>query len=170
MTAPQTISQLFFAMLDFDQGSAERIQHLTKVYTFAQQIGREEGLDEKTQYILELTALTHDIGIRPATERHGHCNGKLQEEIGPSYARTMLTNLAVPEDIVSRVCYLIAHHHTYTNIDGLDYRILLEADFLVNLYENQVALPAIQSAYDQIFVTKTGRTMCRTMFALPSTP
>lgn len=159
-----TIDRLFFAMLDFDEGSAERIQHFTKVHAFARQIGLCEGLDEATQYTLELTALTHDIGIRPATELHGYCNGKLQEEIGPQYGRELLEQLGVEGEIVERVCYLIAHHHTYTHVDGLDYRILLEADFLVNLHENNATPTAIETAYHQIFTTKTGRTMCRTMF------
>lgn len=165
-TKQATIDQLFSAMVEFDRGSAERIQHFTKVHTFARQIALGEGLAPETQYTLELAALTHDIGIRPATERHGYCNGKLQEEIGPTYAREMLEELAVEESVVERICYLIAHHHTYTNVDGLDYRILLEADFLVNLYENQVELSAIQNAYDAIFVTNTGRNLCRTMFDL----
>ena len=34
-----------------------------------------------------------------------------------------------------RICYLIGHHHTYDKIDGTDYQILVDADFLVNLYE-----------------------------------
>ncbi len=165
MASTEMIDRLFFEMMEFDRGSAERIQHFTKVHAFARQIGLGEGLDWRTQYTLELTALTHDIGIRPATEKYGHCNGKLQEEIGPDFGREMLEKLGVAEETVERVCYLIAHHHTYTDVDGLDYRILLEADFLVNLHENQADAKAIQAAYDQIFVTETGRRMCRTMFA-----
>ena len=40
--------------------------------------------------------------------------------------------------LIDRICYLIGHHHTYDNIEGLDYQILVEADFLVNLYEDDV--------------------------------
>lgn len=32
--------------------------------------------------------------------------------------------------------YLVGHHHTYKDIDGLDYQILVEADFLVNYFED----------------------------------
>lgn len=166
MTKSQTLEHLFFAMLDFDQGSSQRIQHFTKVHAFARQIGLSEGLDEDTQYCLELTALIHDIGIRPATEIHGFCNGKLQEEIGPDYAREMLKPLEIDDAMTQRICYLIAHHHTYTDVDGLDYRILLEADFLVNLHEKNADMATIQGAYDQIFVTETGRKLCRTMFGM----
>lgn len=46
--------------------------------------------------------------------------------------------LEVSEDETNRICYLIAHHHTYDNVEGLDYRILLEADFLVNAMEDDL--------------------------------
>ena len=53
------------------------------------------------------------------------------------------------------------HHHTYTNIDGMDYQILVEADFLVNLYEDSVPKAAAQNALDKIFKTQTGKTICK---------
>ena len=63
-----------------------------------------------------------------------------------------------------RVAYLVGHHHTYTNIDGMDYQILVEADFLVNLYEDSVPKAAAQNALDKIFKTQTGKTICKEMF------
>ena len=65
-----------------------------------------------------------------------------------------------------RVAYLVGHHHTYTNIDGMDYQILVEADFLVNLYEDSVPKAAAQNVLDKIFKTQTGKTICKEMFAL----
>ncbi len=35
---------------------------------------------------------------------------------------------------LDRVQYLIAHHHTYDNIDGIDYQILVELIFLLILW------------------------------------
>lgn len=166
MNRDACLQQLFFNMVDFDH-HAERIQHFTKVHSYARHIGLAEGLDAETQFTLELAALTHDIGIGPATALYGTCNGKLQEEVGPGYGRTLLEALGVDAHIVERVCYLIAHHHTYANVDGLDYRILLEADFLVNLYENNTPQEGVISALDTIFVTPTGRKLCKTCFQLP---
>ena len=65
-----------------------------------------------------------------------------------------------------RVAYLVGHHHTYTNIDGMDYQILVEADFLVNLYEDSVPKAAAQNALDKIFKAQTGKTICKEMFVL----
>ena len=67
---------------------------------------------------------------------------------------------------MNRVAYLVGHHHTYTNIDGMDYQILVEADFLVNLYEDSVPKAAAQNALDKIFKTQTGKTICKEMFVL----
>ncbi|MCH5210162.1 MAG: hypothetical protein J1F01_04280 [Oscillospiraceae bacterium] len=46
------------------------------------------------------------------------------------------------------------------------YRILVEADFLVNLYEDNAGEDAIKSAYDRIFRTDTGKELCRLMFGI----
>ena len=55
-----------------------------------------------------------------------------------------------------RVQYLIGRHHTYNDIDGIDYQILVEADFLVNLAEEQSSRETIESVKGKIFKTKTG--------------
>ena len=46
----------------------------------------------------------------------------------------------------------------------MDYQILVEADFLVNLFEHGSGQEAVQTALDRIFVTETGKALCRTMF------
>ena len=78
----------------------------------------------------------------------------------------MLNSLQYEKTIIERVCFLVAHHHTYSNIDGIDYQILVEADFLVNLYEENVSKNAVDSAYNRVFKTETGRRLCRTMFGM----
>ena len=153
-------------MMEYYAGDAKRIQHFIKVHSLARLIGVKENLSEHELHILEAAALTHDIGIKSAEEIYGRCDGSLQEELGPDIAREMLTALGFDEGDISRICYLIAHHHTYTDIDGMDYRILVEADFLVNLYEDNAGEEAIKSAYDRIFRTDTGKGLCRLMFAI----
>ena len=55
---------------------------------------------------------------------------------------------------------------TYTDIHGADYQILVEADFLVNLYEDQMGKNSAESVLDKIFRTGIGRKICEEMFAL----
>lgn len=72
-------------------------------------------------------------------------------------AKELLGKIGVNEENSKRVQYLIGHHHTYNNIDGLDYQILVEADFLVNLYEDGASKEAVETAYNKIFKTEAGK-------------
>lgn len=169
------LEKLFLEMIAYYSGDPKRIQHFTKVHSYAKLIGEREQLSPEELYILEAAAYTHDIGIKPAEEKYGSSEGKLQEQEGPAVARGMLMRLGFAENVIERVCYLIGHHHTYTGIEGRDYQILVEADFLVNLYEDGRTdgdgrfVPdkaAVETAYQRIFATETGKWICRSMFAL----
>ena len=127
------INKVTTAMIDYYQGQPKRIQHFLKVHAYAKLIGEQEGLDKEILDILEVAALTHDIGIKISEEKYNSSAGK-----------------------TDRVCYLIGHHHTYDQIDGIDYQILVEADFLVNLAEEQSSRETIESVKGKIFKTKTG--------------
>lgn len=151
-------------MIAFDAGDPGRIQHFLKVHSFARLIGMGEELDDVSLFILEAAAYTHDVGIRPAEEKYGRCDGKLQEQEGPIVAQQMLSELGFENYMIERICFLIGHHHTYDNVDGLDYQILIEADFLVNLYEDHANGHQKQKAYRNMFQTKTGREIFCQMF------
>ena len=155
-------------MIEYYAGDARRIHHFLKVHSFAKLIGEMEGVTGEELEILEVAALVHDIGIKPAEERYGkgHCGGKLQEQLGPEPARKMLTELDFDEDIIDRVCFLIAHHHTYEGAQGLDWQILLEADFLVNAFEDSLSKESIKSFRDKVFKTKTGIKMLEEMYGV----
>ena len=164
MTPTQTLA---LAMIDYNNGDPKRIQHTTKVHAYASMIGRIEGLDEETLFILESAALVHDIGIRASEQKYGHQNGKLQEQEGPAVAREMLTRLGgYSERQIERICWLVGHHHTYHVCEELDYQILIEADFLVNLYEDNESPHAIRAVRKNIFRTGSGTKMLETMFGI----
>lgn len=161
----EMISRLTMEMMQYYEGDPRRIQHFLKVHSLSRLIGREENLDQETQFILEMAALVHDIGIKRAEEKYGQCSGKLQEQEGPGEAAKMLKRQGFGEAVVERVCYLVGHHHTYSGISGSDYRILVEADFLVNLYEEGTSSPtAVRSVYEKIFVTETGKKLFQIMY------
>ncbi len=158
------INKLHLAMINLYQGDSKRIQHFCKVHSYAKLIGEMENVDKDTLFILEAAALTHDIGIHLCEEKYGNCDGKLQEKEGPDIAKKMLADLGFEDAVSGRVQYLIAHHHTYTNIDCIDYQILVEADFLVNMYEDSLPIDAIETAYNKIFRTESGKRICKEMF------
>ena len=159
------IEDLALAMIDYNNGDPKRIQHTTKVHAYASMIGKCEGLDEETQFILESAALVHDIGIRASEQKYGHQNGKLQEQEGPAVARDLLTRLGgFTDQQIERICWLVGHHHTYHVCEDLDYQILIDADFLVNLYEDNESPNAIRAVGKNIFHTQSGTRMFETMY------
>ncbi len=160
-----TVSHLIARMISYEAGQPARIQHLLKVYAFAKAIGELEGLDARTQAVLEVAAVVHDIGIRPSLEKYGSSAGPYQEKEGPAPAAQMLASLGFQEDLIRRVCFLVGRHHTVAGVDGADYQILLEADFLVNGFEGNLSREQIRAGEEKIFRTQTGRRFLREMFA-----
>lgn len=148
--------KLIEKMMEYYAGAPKRVQHFLKVYEFAKLIGESESLDTETMHILRTAAIVHDIGIKISEEKYGSSNGKYQEKEGPAVAEPMLLALGYDEAVIDRVLFLIAHHHTYNEIEGLDYQILVEADFLVNLFEDGSSREAAQKVQKNIFKTNTG--------------
>ena len=157
-------NDLILRMMEFDRGMPHLIQHFLKVHAFARLIGSKEGLDDRTLHILETAAIVHDIGIVPSLRVYGDDAGRHQEELGPEEAEKLLAALGYDADVIARVSLLVSRHHTYTDILGMDHQILIEADFLVNLFENQASQEAIVHADQTIFATITGRALLHTMF------
>lgn len=160
------LNKLTMEMIEYYTGDPKRIQHFLKVHEFAKLIAADENLDEKTRLTIEAAAIVHDVGIKIGEKLYGVCTGKHQEQLGPPMAKRMLTDAGFPSDITERACYLVGHHHTYTDIDGIDLQILIEADFIVNLYENETSMDGIVSAYNDIFKTESGKLLCRQMFKI----
>ena len=159
-----TTGALVEKMIAFYNGNLHDINHFLKVHAYAKTIGELEGLDPLTQRTLEVAAIVHDIACPLCREKYGNTNGKRQEEHGEALAREFLDGTGCPDGLVERVCYLVAHHHTYTNVDGMDYQILLEADFLVNAYEDNLTKEAICTFCRKVFRTESGIRLLRQTF------
>ena len=69
----------------------------------------------------------------------------------------MLKAIGFEPAMIERVCDLIGRHHTYTNIDGMDYQILVEADFLMNFQEGNQPASMIRQVYETLFRTTAGK-------------
>ena len=162
-----TVLQVQRAMIAYFEGDVRRISHFLKVYGYARLIGVWEGLDAQTQQTLEIAALTHDIGIKVSERKYHSASGDHQQQEGPAEARQLLSGLPVDPATVERVCWLIAHHHTYADIQGADYQILVEADFLVNIDEDHLSSHAIQQIRQTIFRTAAGIALLQTLYGIP---
>ena len=158
------IGQIMDAMIAYYAGDPQRINHFLKVYGFAKAIGEREGIPQGIQEILEMAALTHDIGIRQSEIKYKSSAGHYQQTEGPPEAEKLLGKLGVDRTMIDHVCWLIAHHHTYTDIRDTDHQILVEADFLVNIYEDDMPADSIRSVNDKVFKTVSGKRLLRTLY------
>jgi len=159
-----TIAEITKKMIDYSEGDLHDISHFLKVHAFARLIGECENLDSGTQEILEVAALVHDIACPLCRRKYGNTNGKYQETEGKNLAASFLKDTGLPQKVIERVSYLVGHHHTFTNIDGKDYQILVEADYLVNADESSYTKDNIRNTRDTIFRTKTGKELLESVY------
>ncbi len=158
------VNKLHFEMINYFKKDTKRCMHLSLVYSFARLISSEMHLDKNKQLIIESVALIHDIGIKMAEAKYNTSNGKVQEEEGPEEAKAILSRLGYQDDMIERICYIIAHHHTYSAIDDVDFQILVEADLMANFYEDNMSKEDILYYYDNLFKTEAGIKICEDMF------
>jgi predicted HD phosphohydrolase len=142
----------------------KRIGHAFKVSGFAQAILAGEGIGGETEFTTELAALLHDIGIREAELKHHSAAAYFQEMEGPAVARTIMNECGIPGAVLERVCFIVGNHHTYTKIDGTDFQILVEADFLVNVQEGDISMEAVPAVIKKYFRTRTGLELVSSLF------
>ena len=155
------------AMIALYSGDAKRIQHFIKVNAFAKLIAEGEGTDERTKEIISLAAYVHDIGIHESEKKYGSADGKYQEIEGPSLARALLTECGVDGEAIGRICHIVGKHHTYTDTDGIDYQIIVEADFIVNCYEDGISQGGVRNVLEKIFRTESGKKLLGESFLEP---
>lgn len=158
------IEEIMKKMIDQAEGNHHDINHFMKVHSFARTIGLMEGLDEETQYLLEASAIVHDIACPLCREKYGSTAGNLQEAESEPLLREFFTGTDIPECQLERIIFIVTHHHTYCGVDGLDYQILLEADYLVNAAEGKRPVPAILSTGKKIIRTESGKRFLYAMF------
>ena len=160
------VSNVIKKMIIYFDGDVRRINHALKVYAFARSIGELEGVTEEKLNILEVASVLHDIGIKESEKKYSSAAGKYQQIEGPPVAQDLLLEYNLSHQFIDRVCYLIGNHHTYNKIDDLDFQILVEADFLVNIFEDDLGKEQVNSIKQKYFKTKTGLSYLENMFKM----
>jgi uncharacterized protein len=152
------------AMIRYNGADPRRIHHALKVHSFARMIALGEGCRGAILETIEVAAALHDIGIHAAEAKHGSSAGEYQEREGPEIARALLAGEGIEPGIEERVLFLIGHHHSYGAIDGLDFQVLVEADFLVNAFEDAMVADALEAVRRKIFKTAAGTALLDAMY------
>ncbi|MCK5129083.1 MAG: HD domain-containing protein [Clostridiales bacterium] len=150
-------------MIQYNSKDTRRINHALKVFSLAKCIIENGTTDKVLVEIVCLSAILHDIGIHVCEEKYNSSAGKYQEIEGPHVANEILLKHYENNDIIKRVLYLIAHHHTYNKIDGLDYQVLIEADLIVNFEEKESSKKTILATCNKLFKTATGINILKSM-------
>ncbi len=160
------LSAIMEKMIQFSKGNIHDTEHFIKVWSYAKTIGELENLEDQAQQILEVAAITHDIACPYCREKYGSADGKHQETEGAPMVRRFLADSGLGEVEIDRIAYLVGHHHTLAGIDGSDWQILTEADYIVNASENNYSKQAIQYFIDTHIKTAAGKRLCREVFDL----
>lgn len=158
------ISEIFQSMVDYSNGNVHDIAHFTKVWAYSRMLGQMNGLDGMELYRLEVIAITHDIACPICREKYGSAWGKKQEIEGPPLLKNFLEKFDLPDEFIDRVAYVNEHHHTYKNIQGLDWQILVEADFLVNAEEGGLTEKGVTGFRNRVFKTEAGKKLLDSIF------
>ena len=159
-------AEIMRKMIDFSRGNLHDINHFIKVWAYAKTIGELEGLAEEEQFILEAAAILHDIACPLCREKYGNTNWAYQEREGESLAADFLRETGLTEAQIERIVYLVAHHHTYSGVDGMDYQILLEADFIVNAGESGYSAEKIRNFCTQTAKTPAGLSLLKSIYGV----
>ena len=154
---------LMDAMEAYFGADAKRINHARRVTGYAERLMEKENGDRA---IVLGAAVLHDIGIHQAEWKHGSSSGKYQEIEGPPIARDILVKLWFQPAQVDEICDIVAHHHSPGKVNTPSFKIVYDADWLVNLkdeYDIQDK-KKLATIISRVFLTETGKAVAREVY------
>jgi putative nucleotidyltransferase with HDIG domain len=140
----------------------KRIGHAANVARYAERIVKEE---QGNPAVVLCAAYLHDIGMHEAERKHSSAAAQHHEEEGPVIAREILTRLGARPEIVDEVCDIVGHHHHPREQETLNFKIVHDADLIVNLEEDHkgrdIDTDSVEGVIDRTFLTETGKRVAR---------
>ncbi len=154
--------QMAIEMMRYFGQDFKRIGHAANVARYAEQIVREEKGDPA---VVLCAAYLHDIGIHEAERKYNSTAAQYHQREGIPIARKILTKLGAREEIIDEVCDIIGHHHHPRDKETLNFKILYDADLIVNLEEsqnpNETETDRLSEVIEEAFLTNTGKRSAR---------
>jgi hypothetical protein len=150
-------------MMAYFAYNSNHINHAYRVLNYTEEISSiENGVVD----VVVSSAILHDIGIPGCEKKYKSTEGQLQEIEGSPIARKILESLRMDEEIIKEVCEIIGCHHSPGEIDTVNFKIMWDADWLVNLpdvydVKDKVKLRKIMS---ETFMTKTGLKIAKELY------
>lgn len=151
------------AMKRYFDRDVKRIQHALKVARFAEEIARQEG---GNPLVVLGSAYLHDIGIHEAEKKYGSSLGEYQEKEGPPIAKDLLKRTGLKAELIDEICDIISHHHHPREEETLNFQILYEADWLVNIEEEGISKDRekLKTLIPKVFKTSTGKKFAKELY------
>jgi HD superfamily phosphodiesterase len=155
--------ELLKELEEFFGRDTKRIDHAKRVLGFSEELLKSE----KAGWNIVIPAsILHDVGIKIAEDKYGSAAGHYQEAEGPPIARGILIKVGFKKEDIDEICQIIANHHSPGKVDTLNFKVLYDADWLVNL-KDEVDMKdkeRLSKAIDKIFLTETGKKMARELY------
>jgi len=157
---------LTLAMVNQFGDDARRINHALLVLSYADRIRDVEGGDA---LVVTAAALLHDIGIQEAERIYGSPAPRYQEELGPPIARSIMEDLSIDGAVIDHVTRIIGSHHIAHDIATIEFRIIWDADSLVNLRDEGPprAPEQWEKTIEMVFRTGAGKRLASNVFIEP---
>lgn len=142
---------------------AKRIRHAQDVLGYARELLKKEKGDRD---IVIAAAILHDIGIKECERKYNSTSGQLQEKEGPAIARKIMEDLKVSQDAIREICRIIASHHSPGEVDTINFKILWDSDWLVNLKDEYDIKDRkkLEDIIEKVFLTQTGRIKAKKIY------
>lgn len=154
------------AMKRYFGKDVKRISHAQKVARFAEEMAKKEG---GNPLVVLGSAYLHDIGIQEAEKKHGNSSGEFQELEGPPIAKDLLKRIGLQTGMIEEICDIIGHHHHPREEETLNFQILYEADWLVNIEEDGISKDRekLEELTNKVFQTVTGKKFAEDLYLNP---
>ena len=140
----------------------KRISHAMRVTGYASELLKKEGGERE---IVLCAALLHDIGITTAEKKDGSSGGPYQEKEGPPIARKILKKFGYDNGMIEEICGIIGNHHSPGKIDSINFKIVYDADWLVNLSDEAGEdKEKLSRMIERVFLTGTGKELAKEVY------
>lgn len=147
---------LLLAALTYEEGHGRRTQHILKVYALARMLGELGGLGDYDRELLQAAAILHDIPIKYCKEHFGCADQETQQQAAPELVRAFLEHFGYSRQFISDVTELVLKHHWYNYITSQPLQLLIEADLIVNCYEEHITGEKLESIRG-VFKSEAGK-------------
>jgi putative nucleotidyltransferase with HDIG domain len=140
----------------------KRIGHAGRVARYAERLAKMEG---GNLAVILPAAFLHDIGLREAEEKYRGEADKFHGQVGAQIAKEILTRLGAGEELIREVIDIVARHHQPGDQENLHYKIVYDADVIVNMEEKIKDQPVtrewIEEKINNSLLTDSGPALAR---------